>query len=362
MTHRYTLENVVRRYREARTGRSVEALRVRRLDVAAGEILAVVGPNGSGKSSLLETMAFLQRPDGGRILLDGRDVWAERKSLAARRRCPILLQKTVLFKTTVLRNVMYGLRMRGLGRAEARRRAEAVLRLVRLDRLAQRGNRELSGGERQRVALARLLVLGPEILLLDEPTANVDRANEQLIEQLIRQLHQRNGMTVILASHSFRQATTLADRIVTLVDGQLMPGTMDNLFTGTLCREAGVFAFRDESGLVLRFRPEAMAREDRNACPAPDTPVRIAVDTKHLLVVSDGNERMGVFSGRIESVRRHRDRCRLRVRLVEGHVLRVEMTLADYKQLGLNLGTTVRLRLADGAIHLVRTLNPDYSH
>lgn len=222
---RYRLENVVRRYRESRTGQTVEALRVDRLEVQPGEILAVVGHNGSGKSTLLETMAFLDPPDEGRVLLDGSDPWEQGEALAARRRSPLLLQRTVLFQTTALGNVIYPLRMRGLGRGEARRRAEAVLKLVGLESLAKRGHRELSGGERRRVALARLLALEPEILLLDEPTAQVDQHNEQLIEELIRDLHARTGMTVILASHNTRQAAALADRIVTLAAGRPIDGS-----------------------------------------------------------------------------------------------------------------------------------------
>jgi ABC-type sulfate/molybdate transport systems ATPase subunit len=221
VTPRYQLEDVVRRHRASRSGEAIEALRAPRLEVAPHEIVAVVGPNGSGKSTLLETMAFLSRPDEGRVLLDGRDVWAEGESLASRRRCPMLLQRAVLFKTTVLKNVMYGLRVRGQSRAEARRKAERVLRLVRLDKLANRTNRELSGGERQRVALARLLAIEPETLLLDEPTAHVDRFNAQLIERTIQELHENSGMTVILASHDLRQAQALASRVVTLLDGKL---------------------------------------------------------------------------------------------------------------------------------------------
>lgn len=222
MTPRYRLENVLRRYRAVRSERTVEALRVPELEVAPGETLAVVGPNGSGKSTLLETMAFLERPDEGRVLLDGRDVWEEGRSLAARRRCPMLLQRSVLFKTSVLKNVMYGLRTRGVSPAEARRKVEQVLDLVGLKELARRTHRELSGGERQRVALARLLALEPEILLLDEPTAHVDRSNAGLIEQIIRRLQTTTGMTVIMATHDQRQAQSLADRFVMLVDGQLL--------------------------------------------------------------------------------------------------------------------------------------------
>jgi energy-coupling factor transporter ATP-binding protein EcfA2 len=227
VTPRYRLENVVRRYRPLHCGQAIEALRVPSLKVAPGEILAVVGPNGSGKSTLLETMAFLAPPDEGRVLLDGRDAWAEGRALAARRRCPMLLQRSVLFKTSVLGNVMYGLRARGVRRAEARHKAQEVLRQVGLEGLARRTHRELSGGERQRVALARLLALEPETLLLDEPTAHVDRANAQLIDEIIRRLHADAAMTVILASHDRRQAESLADRVVALLDGRLLTGTGD---------------------------------------------------------------------------------------------------------------------------------------
>jgi len=222
MTPRYTLDGLVRRYRESGTGRTIEALHVDRLEIFPGEIVAVVGPNGSGKSTLLESMAFLERPDEGRILLDGQDVWRQDRALAARRRCPILLQRSVLFQTTVLKNVMYGLRLRGLARDDARRRAEQFLGLVGLGQLAHRRHRELSGGERQRVALARLLALEPEILLLDEPTAHVDQDNQQLIEQLIRDLHGRSPMTIILASHDPRLASALSGRVIALSAGRVV--------------------------------------------------------------------------------------------------------------------------------------------
>ena len=120
---------------------------------------------------------------------------------------------------------MYGLRARGISRHESRKKAQRVLRLARLEELAHRMYRELSGGERQRVALARLLVLEPDVLLLDEPTAHVDRDNARLIEEVIRDLRANSGMAVILASHDLRQAEALADRVVTLPDGQLFCGT-----------------------------------------------------------------------------------------------------------------------------------------
>ena len=357
---RYRLENVVRRYRESRSGRSIEALWVGHLDVKAGEILAVVGHNGSGKSTLLETMAFLQRPDEGAVLLDGQDPWMQKAHLPARRRCPMLLQNTVLFGTTVLKNVMYPLRMRGVSRAEARRRAREVLRLVRLESLAGRGSRELSGGERRRVALARLLVLKPETLLLDEPTGHVDHANEQLIEELIRDLHAGTGMTVILASHNIRQAATLADRMVTLVAGRLIDGTIDNLLSGTLRTEGRTCTFVSENGLTLRFSPEIVFLEDGETCPLGRIAVEIAIDAGKLRAVPTGESEPATDSdplaGQVESVRQSQNGCRLRIRLCRGRQMRVEMPLAELRRLKLGPGTPVRLELEPKAVRIVRTM------
>jgi ABC-type sulfate/molybdate transport systems ATPase subunit len=326
------------------------------LEVAAGEILGVVGPNGSGKSTLLETLAFLSKPDEGRVLLDGQDVWAERKSLDARRRCPMLLQHTVLFKTSVLRNVMYGMRAAGMGRAQARKRAENVLRDVQLDGLAHRTHRELSGGERQRVALARLLALEPQVLLLDEPTAHVDFSNAQLIEATIQQLHATTGMTVILASHDVRQAQTLADRIVTMLDGQLFCGTMDNLLTGRIRPENGGFTFHGENGVLLRAAPEAFFF-DRPADGArwTDASVRIALDAERLEILPGRAVGDGRLGGTIESVHRRGNRCRVFVRLGTGQGVCATLPQPDYARLGLNIGSSVNLRLAEQSLRVFQT-------
>jgi tungstate transport system ATP-binding protein len=355
MSSLLSLRDVVCRYRESASGRTVDALRVPSLDVQSGEILAVLGHNGSGKSTLLETMAFLRKPDQGQVTLDGCHAWSEGKTLAARRRCPMLLQKTVLLKCSVLKNVMYGLRLRGIGRGEARRRAEDVLKLVRLDSLAQRRWGELSGGERQRVALARLLVLRPEVLILDEPTAHVDLANERLTETMIRDLHAKQGTTVIIASHNVRQAVMLADRVVTLVDGQLMPGVIDNLFTGVLEREATGYVFRGDSGLALNLAAENIETGGGQPLPLAEAAVDIAIDACRVRIVAAQSDTAAALVGQIESIRQQKDRCRLRLRVSDGIELRAEMSIAEYQQLGVNLGTSVAISFAERAVRLICT-------
>ncbi|MFV1965079.1 MAG: energy-coupling factor ABC transporter ATP-binding protein [Pirellulaceae bacterium] len=350
MTPRMRLENVVRRYRQRGSRRSVEVLRVRSLDVSAGEILAVIGPNGSGKSTLLETMAFLHAPEDGRILLDGRDIWADGRSLAARRRCPMLLQRTVLFKSSVLSNTMYGLRARGMNRREADRRAKEVLARVGLEGFAARGHRELSGGEKQRVALARLLALQPETLLLDEPTAHVDHASAERIDDVIRQMQQETGMTVILASHDPRQAHKLADRVVTLFDGELICGTTETLLHGWFRKESSSRFFLCQDDMCLPLSVSALSTEFGQRRPASDVPFQIAIDTECLEVRPSPSSETGANVGRIELVQQYRGRCRVQIRMTPTCTLNADIPLDEYQQLGLNVGKQVSVRIGDGGV------------
>jgi ABC-type sulfate/molybdate transport systems ATPase subunit len=226
--------------------------------------------------------------------------------------------------------------------------------MVQLDRLAHRTHRELSGGERQRVALARLLALEPEVLLLDEPTAHVDHTNAQLIDSTIQHLHATTGMSVVLASHDLRQAQTLADRIVTMLDGQLIPGTLDNVFAGTFEEEDGGFAFRGRDGLLLKVAPEAI---DFDTSPDATTlagrTVSIALDADRLDILPHQAVDDGGFSGHVESVHRRKDRCRVIVRLQSGQSIGATISQSDYTRLGLNIGHDVSLRPAPQALHVV---------
>jgi ABC-type multidrug transport system ATPase subunit len=341
---------VVRRYGQRRSRRDVEALRVRSLEVMPGEILAVIGPNGSGKSTLLETMAFLHMPEEGRILLDGKDVWAAGRALEARRRCPLLLQRTVLFKSSVLSNTMYGLRVRGLSRRDARQRANRVIARVGLESLATRGHRELSGGEKQRVALARLLVLEPEMLLLDEPTAHVDQANAQLIEDVIRQMQQETGMTVVLASHDPRQAHKLADRVVTLFDGELICGTTETVLNGSFRQNSGGGLCVCDGEMQIPLSPAAISEEAGGQHPFPGTPYQIAIDTKCLQVHPAQPADSKANTGRIESVQQYHGRCRIQIRVALTRTLHADMPLGEYQAAGLNVGERVSVRVGEGGI------------
>ena len=347
MTVRYRLENVVRSYRESATGQRVEALRAPELEVRAGEILAVVGSNGSGKSTLVETMAFLHRPESGRLLLDGVDVWATGRTLAARRRCPVLLQRAVLLRANVLENVMYGLRLRGVGPAEARGRAERALEQVRLSTRALRGHRELSGGERQRVALARLLALDADVMLLDEPTAHVDEANERLIEEVIRTAHAGTSTTIIVATNNLAQASRLASRAVTLVAGHLFEGLSLNHFNGKTVLQDGRVTVELDGGGVLEFPLSAVAPADRDWIANGPVFTAVAIDGSRIRLGTASQPR-----GRIQAARRSSERCDLSLDIGGSQVLHASLPFDDYVRLGFNVGMTVSLQFEEGAVRL----------
>jgi tungstate transport system ATP-binding protein len=213
MSALYSLRDVTVRY-GART-----VLAVGELDIVRGEILAVVGPSGAGKSTLLRLLNFLQTPTTGEVRFRDELFSATRDaSMAMRRSVTTVFQRPVLLKRTVQENVAYGLRLRGQRDSAADIRA--TLEEVGLAELAQQPARTLSGGEAQRVALARAMVLRPDALLLDEPTANLDPYNVGLIEQIVARLNREQGATIVLVTHNVYQARRLAQRVLFLLDGR----------------------------------------------------------------------------------------------------------------------------------------------
>ncbi len=211
----YRVEGVQHRYRK-RVVLDIPALEVQR-----GEILALVGPSGAGKSTLLRLLNFLEAPTTGCIHFQGYSANGNsRVPLALRRQVTTVFQRPVLLSTTVLNNVAYGLQLRGT--AHARRIATDALEQIGLAHLMDKPARTLSSGEMQRVALARAMVIKPEVLLLDEPTASLDPANVQLIEQAITTIHRQRVPTIVLVTHNIFQARRLAKRIALLMEGRIV--------------------------------------------------------------------------------------------------------------------------------------------
>jgi tungstate transport system ATP-binding protein len=196
------------------------------LTVERGEILGLIGPTGSGKTTLLRLINLLDEPSAGSILFGGKEVSGrpEKESLATRRKMAMVFQKPVMFKASVEENVSYGLRMRGRQDREEKismsARVEEALEMVGLSGYESRDANTLSGGEMQRIALARALILQPELLLLDEPTANLDPRSAASIDSLLSSLA-GSRTAVILATHNMEQCRKLAGRVAVLQAGRL---------------------------------------------------------------------------------------------------------------------------------------------
>ncbi len=198
---------------------AVTAVRNASLALADGELLAVLGPSGCGKTTLLRIAGGYEQAGSGSVRIHGRDVT---RLAPEARNVGMVFQNYALFPhMSVLDNVEFGLRMRGVAKEERGARAAAMLSLVGLDGAEKRKPAELSGGQQQRVALARALVIEPAVLLLDEPLANLDRNERLRMRDELRALQQRLRITTILVTHDQEEALAIADRIAVMDAGRI---------------------------------------------------------------------------------------------------------------------------------------------
>ncbi|MEW6244263.1 MAG: phosphate ABC transporter ATP-binding protein [Bacillota bacterium] len=208
----YELEDV----RHIYDGRTV--IDIERLEILEGEIFGIIGPSGAGKSTLLRLLNFLEPPRRGIIRYRGKPYSAaSMPSLDVMREITTVLQKPALLSTTVFHNIAYPLRIRH--KRPDPQQVASMLQRVGLGKLSHVRASSLSGGEAQRVALARALIFGPRVLLLDEPTANLDPANTAVIERLVREFRAETKMTVVVVTHNVFQAKRLCDRVMFLNEG-----------------------------------------------------------------------------------------------------------------------------------------------
>jgi putative spermidine/putrescine transport system ATP-binding protein len=189
------------------------------LDFPQGKFVCLLGPSGCGKTTLLRLIAGLELPTTGRIMLDGADLT---HTPAHKREFGMVFQSLALFPhLTVGENIAYGLSIRGVDKAQRRRRAEELLELVRLPGVADRHISQLSGGQRQRVAIARALALDPKLFLLDEPLSALDAKLREAMQVELRLLQQRLGISTIVVTHDQREAMTMADVVVIMDRGRV---------------------------------------------------------------------------------------------------------------------------------------------
>lgn len=244
----YELQDLKKSYGE-RTVLDIASLALTR-----GKIYTLLGPNGAGKTTLLHLLAFLDVPTSGKIFFSEKAVLQQEKQLRALRRQVVLLdQSPVAFSGTVAANIGFGLKIRKTPAKELQQRVTRAAELVGMESFLASDAQRLSGGENKRVALARALVLRPEVLLCDEPTANVDSEHQEIILEIIKQINLKEKTTVIFSTHYLSQAQRLGHQSLLLQHGRLSDLGSENIFKiqkiatsnqGLICQLSGQFFLR----------------------------------------------------------------------------------------------------------------------
>jgi len=327
------------------------------LRISAGEIFTLMGPNGSGKSTILRIMAGIESSSTGEMYFNKKRVDPENLN-QLRQNSTLVFQKTVLFNTSVEKNVAYGLKIRNYAAREIEELVKEALKTVKLQGYEKRWARKLSGGEQQRVSLARALVLNTDLLLLDEPTANLDPRNSTIVEQTISRINQEHGKTVVMATHNIFQVESLTKRAAFLDGGKIaQTGTAQEIFRSpsksmaSFARLENVFSGYSEmfegvsnidiGGLVIKAAFDRVGEISVYVRPEDIILSLNPVET------SARNQLMG----RIVSVEDMENIVRLRIDA--GKIFVVQITKRSLLEFNLGLGSEVYLSFKASSVELL---------
>jgi len=329
------------------------------LEIRGGEILALVGPNGSAKTTLLKILALIQKPSQGEVYFCGERV-TDKNIEQMRMESTMVFQRNILFDTTVYKNVAYGLKIRNMPKKEIDEEVRRAARLVGLEGFEDRYAKKLSGGEQQRVALARALVLRTKLVLLDEPTANLDPKNSSIVEEVIRAANRDSGTTVFMATHNMFQAKNLPHRVALIDNGKISEvGTSAEIF-GKLSKTLASFAAIENT-----FAGNAEITEDGTTMVDIGNGVQIEAATQSFGRVSvfvspediilsrarlDSSAR-NVFKGEVVEIRDLGSLVRVRVDI--GKPLSVQITKRSLNEMKINLDSEVFLAFKASSVQIV---------
>jgi len=329
------------------------------LQVREGEILALLGPNGSGKTTILKILAFIEKPTSGEVKFqDG--IVNFKNTEKVRLQSTLVFQKTTLFSTSVYNNVAYGLKLRKVPKETRDREVKKALELVKLEGFEKRNAKKLSGGEQQRVAIARALILKTRLLLLDEPTANLDPKNAGILEEVIARVNLELKTTIVMATHNMFQAKTLPTRIALMSDGKITEiGTpteifgklsknlasfaaVSNTFTGIAKATIGGTTFVD-IGNGVQIEVAGQRQGEASIFVSPED----IVVFKNPVASSARN----VLKGRITEIVDLGSLVKLKVDV--GKPFAVQITKRSFDEMGLNLNTEVFIAFKASSVQII---------
>lgn len=309
-----------------------------------GGIYSIIGPNGGGKSTLLNMLAFIDNPSQGEILFGGREVDYDnpRSLLSIRRRIGYLLQNAYLLNMTVYDNVAYGLKLRKVSRKEIEQKVYSMLTRLSLLHLAKKNAYQLSGGEAQKVVIARTLVLDTDVLLLDEPTANVDKNNIRAVEEIILSLNKERHTTVLVTTHSQEQAYRLSKDVISVVNGHIKAIAYENIFSGTLKEEKDKLKVLSLGGNIKL----KLTQGEKG-------PVTLAIDPKDIILCKERPESSALnnFYGAINKIENINGS--LKVFVDSGVIFCALITHRSFHNLQLNIGKKVWVTFKANSVKVI---------
>jgi molybdopterin-binding protein len=347
------LKDITKRYGE------ITALDDVSLEVQEKEILTILGPNGSGKTTMLKIMASIDKPTSGEVFFDGEKINNSTKS-QARKKSTMVFQRNVLFSTSVYNNIAYGLKLRKYSKKEINERIKNVLRLVKLEGYEKRPATRLSGGEKQRVSLARALVLDTELLLLDEPTANLDPENVSIIEEAVTHVNQERNRTVVMSTHNIFQAQRITGKAALLLRGKITEvGTVNELFRSPSERLAAFARLENVFSGTAEILEEGTSLVDVGNGLQIEASIKKLGKTQILVRPEDiilskrplSSSARNVFKGRIVGITDLGPIVKLSVDA--GKEFAAQITKRSFKEMGLNVDSDVFLTFKASSVHAV---------
>ena len=340
-----------------------------------GECFTIIGPSGQGKSTLLRLIAMLDTPSSGEIRIDGI-VASSHTPLEIKRKLGMVFQQPVAFKESVYENIAIGLKFRGFRKDTIQERISAMLEQIGLLGYEERKALTLSGGEMQRVSLARVLVTEPDILLLDEPTANLDPISVQVIESLIASYH-KEGHTVMLSTHDLYQGQRLCDRIGAMMNGTfIQTGTprevfnwpisvevakfigISNIFTGVVTRREDDFILiKTDFGTLKGGRNKHPPHHTHSQVPRAGETGAVSVRPEEVEIYVLNEKGIthpdNVFSGCITDIAAYGLLTHVVLDL-GGTMLTAQLRWSEVANLALSIGSQVFVRIPSHAVHYMR--------
>lgn len=339
----YKLNEIVKSYK----GKAVLDLGL--LEFRKGKVYTLLGPNGAGKSTLLNLLAFLEKPTSGALYFDDRSVDFTPALLhSLRQRVVLLHQSPVMFTGTVWKNVEFGLEVRGINKLERKARIENALHQVGMEKFARFNAKTLSGGETKRVALARALAVTPEVLLLDEPTANVDVKNQRAILDCIKNLNTHQQTSVIFSTHMVEEADGLAHETVQLRDGKLVVEKRENLMQGQVSLVEG-------EDVLVRTEIEGFELKMKNGLKLQTGSwLQFSLDPCKLLLQKQKKECVAAsFPGVLQEISLKEGLVHYRLTVLNGTGIRVVGPFEPYRKSPFHIGQEVCVQVPEGAARIV---------